>query len=301
MSFIFHSGAELLKIVEKNPKLTLPQICLRREIELTHKDAAEIKKVLSARLETMEASIKKGLKTKNCQTMGGLGGGDAKKLEKFFTKQKKSLLGETANLAATYAIANNENNACMGCIVACPTAGSSGTLPAVLFALRETQKISGKKMLDALVVSSAIGAIIAENATVSGAEGGCQAEIGSAAAMAAAGAVQILGGNPTEVVHAATLALKNMLGLVCDPIGGMVEVPCIKRNAFAAVHALTASQLALAGIESVIPFDEVVDSLKRIGNMMPAGLRETALGGLATTKTGREINRRLGIEIKEGE
>lgn len=295
MTAIFHTGAELLELAAKTG-LPLHELALAKELALTRRPLAEIKELLTGRLQIMEKSIARGLKN-TARTMGGMAGGESKDLAKTLLEPKKlRVLSPLAARAALYALANNENNACMGCIAACPTAGSSGVVPGVLFALRDEQKISAEKMLEGLVVASAIGALIVENATVSGAEGGCQAEIGGAAAMAAAAATHILGGNAEESIHAATLALKNLLGLACDPIGGMVEVPCIKRNAFAATHALTAAELSLAGLRSFVPFDEVVDALKNIGRSLPPSLRETAKGGLAVTPTGKAVAKQLKIK-----
>lgn len=301
MRYSFHSGAEYIARAAEH-HLSLTDVALQREAELTHRPIEDIRAVIASRLAVMRTSVAVGLRGEK-RTMGGMGGGDAKKFLDYLASHDitKMSLSPFALRAAAYAIANNENNACMGCIVACPTAGSSGVTPGVLLAAEEAFGYSTDELIDGLIVASAVGAIIAENATVSGAEGGCQAEIGSAAAMAAAALTHLRGGTPEQCLTAATLALKNMLGLACDPIGGMVEVPCIKRNAFAAVYALLGSDLAIAGITSYVPFDEVVEALKHIGSMMSTKIRETALGGLAITATGQATNKRLGIIIKENE
>lgn len=186
-------------------------------------------------------------------------------------------------------LAMKQANACMKRIVAAPTAGSCGVIPAVLLAYEELFKEKEKRMVEALFLSAGIGEVIAENASIAGAAGGCQAEIGSASAMAAAALVYLQGGSNEAMTHAVALALKNMLGLACDPVCGLVEVPCIKRNAAGAVNAVTAAQMALAGIQSAIPADEVVDTMRRIGNEMPVNLKETGEGGLAVTETGKRM------------
>ena len=185
------------------------------------------------------------------------------------------------------AMAMSECNAAMGRIVACPTAGSSGIVPAVLLTLQAEKQLSEETVVQALFHVAGVGMVIARNATVSGAQGGCQAECGSATAMAASAAVELLGGTPRMCAHAAAFALKSVLGLVCDPVGGLVEVPCIKRNVSGAVNAMVAANLALAGIESVIPVDEVIGAMKEIGDLMHPSLKETALAGLAATPTAK--------------
>ena len=202
-------------------------------------------------------------------------------------------MGALSAKAATYALAANEANAAMGRICAAPTAGSSGVLPGVLFAIAEECSIAEDRLGLALVAAGSIGMVIASRASLSGAEGGCQAECGSAAAMAAGAAVDLLGGSPDQVGHAVALALKNLLGLVCDPVAGLVEVPCVKRNAGAAMIALLAAEMALAGIESAIPVDEVMDAMAEIGHALPETLRETGQGGLAGTPTGRAYKERI--------
>ncbi|HEY3425364.1 MAG TPA: L-serine ammonia-lyase, iron-sulfur-dependent, subunit alpha, partial [Negativicutes bacterium] len=198
----------------------------------------------------------------------------------------ESIVGSIMSKAVMIALAVGEANASMGRIVAAPTAGASGTLPAVLFSLAEARGLRRPALAKALVVSGAIGMVIASRATLSGAAGGCQAECGSAGAMAAGAAVELYGGNPEQVGQAVAMTLKNMLGLVCDPVAGLVEVPCVKRNAGATAVAMVAAEMALAGIESVIPVDEVIDAMSAVGSAMSCTLKETAQGGLAVSPTG---------------
>lgn len=214
-----------------------------------------------------------------------LTGGDARKVETCAV----SLAGPVLTEIIATALKVGECNACMGRIVAAPTAGASGVLPAVLLPIRKKYDFSEEKMVKALYVSAGFGQVIATRASIAGAEGGCQAEIGSASAMAAAALVSLLGGTPEQMAAACATALQNLLGLVCDPVAGLVEVPCVKRNVIGAVNALTAAELALAGVENVIPCDEVIDAMRAVGDALPASLRETGLGGLAATPTGRRI------------
>lgn len=209
-------------------------------------------------------------------------GGDGEKLH-HFNAEGKNICGDFVGLVMEKAIKMGESNACMRRIVAAPTAGSCGVLPAVLIGYEQTFDADERQMIAAMYVAAGIGKVIAENAFIAGAAGGCQAEIGSAAAMAAGALAYLQGGSAKIIVHAAALSLKNMLGLACDPVGGLVEVPCIKRNAYGAVNALTSAQLALAGIESAIAPDDVIDSMRRIGSQLPGCLKETGEGGLAVT------------------
>ena len=218
-----------------------------------------------------------------------LTGGDARKVETCAV----SLAGPVLTEIIATALKVGECNACMGRIVAAPTAGASGVLPAVLLPIRKKYDFSEEKMVKALYVSAGFGQDIATRASIAGAEGGCQAEIGSASAMAAAALVSLLGGTPEQMAAACATALQNLLGLVCDPVAGLVEVPCVKRNVIGAVNALTAAELALAGVENVIPCDEVIDAMRAVGDVMPTALRETGGGGLAATPTGRRIAEEL--------
>ncbi|MBQ4518757.1 MAG: L-serine ammonia-lyase, iron-sulfur-dependent, subunit alpha [Clostridia bacterium] len=219
----------------------------------------------------------------------GLSGGVAKKM----AESQAGLLGDVAQKAVTYALAIAEHNACMGKIIAAPTAGSCGILPGILLALGECKDLSDDELVRGLFNAGAVGMVIAQNASLSGAQGGCAAECGSAGAMAACAVTELLGGTPTQCAHACAIAIKAIMGLVCDPVAGLVEVPCVKRNATGAAIALTAAEMALAGIESALPADQVIGAMKSVGCMMHESLRETSQGGLAATKTAREIEKRL--------
>lgn len=218
----------------------------------------------------------------NLRSASGRAGGDGEKLHQY-NASGKNICGAFIGLVMEKAIKMGESNACMRRIVAAPTAGSCGVLPAVLLSYEEQFATTEERMVQALYVAAGIGKVIAENAFIAGAAGGCQAEIGSAAAMSAGALAYLQGADPQTVMHAAALSLKNMLGLACDPVGGLVEVPCIKRNSYGAVNAVTSAQLALAGIRSAITPDDVIDSMRRIGNQMPTCLKETSEGGLATS------------------
>lgn len=222
----------------------------------------------------------------------GLTGMDAVKMKKYI-ESGRGLSGDLNLLAIMHAVSTNEVNAAMGKICATPTAGSAGVVPGVLFAVNEKRGLSEEQMVKFLFTSGAFGFVVANNAFISGASGGCQAEVGSASAMAAAALVELEGGTPQQSAHAFSIAMKNMLGLVCDPVAGLVEVPCVKRNAAGATNALTAADMALAGIESKIPADEVVEAMYKVGLTMPEELRETGRGGLAATPTGERIKQEL--------
>lgn len=238
-------------------------------------------------LKVMRGSVEAGLSGTR-RSVSGLVGGDAAKVEEH-RKKGNSLVGMEISGAIAKALAVAEINACMGKIVAAPTAGSCGVLPAVLLTVEEVCQSSDRDIILALFTAAGLGMVLTERASVSGAEGGCQAEIGSAAAMAAAAAVELAGGSPRQTADAAAIAMKSMLGLVCDPVGGLVEVPCVKRNATGATIALAAAEMALSGVRSAIPIDEVIDTMGRVGKQMPCALKETAQGGLAVTPTGRRI------------
>lgn len=223
---------------------------------------------------------------------GRMSGGDGEKL-RVFREKGDTLCGDFLSEVMEKAVKMGESNACMRRIVAAPTAGSCGVLPAVLLTYATEKAVPEDRIVKALFVAAGIGQILAQNASISGAEGGCQAEIGSASAMAAGAVAYLEGGDIPMILSATAFALKNMLGLVCDPVAGLVEVPCIKRNVAGAVNAITSAQMALAGVQSVIPVDEVIDSMYRIGKMMPGALRETGEGGLAATPTAIEIFARI--------
>lgn len=224
----------------------------------------------------------------NLRSQSGLSGGDGAKLEAF-RKQENRLIGQFLAMVMEKAVKMGESNACMKRIVAAPTAGSCGVIPAVLLTYYEMKNPPKEKMIQALYVAAGIGQIIATTASISGAEGGCQAEIGSASSMVAGALTYLEGGTNQQIANASALAMKNMLGLTCDPVGGLVEVPCIKRNVSGAVNAIIASQMSLAGIESAIPVDEVFESMDRIGKLIPSCLKETSQEGLAITPTASKI------------
>lgn len=204
-------------------------------------------------------------------------------------KARVGLCGDMVTQVIATALKVGECNACMGRIVAAPTAGASGVLPAVLLPVQEKYGFPDDEMVKALFTAAGFGQVIATRASISGAEGGCQAEVGSASAMAAAALVSLMGGTPDQMAHACATALQNLMGLVCDPVAGLVELPCVKRNVIGAMNALTAAEMALAGVVNVIPCDEVIDAMRAVGDVLPASLRETGGGGLAATPTGRRI------------
>ena len=232
------------------------------------------------------------------RSLSGLVGGDGGRMRAYY-RHHDSIGGEFTAEVMAQALAMGENNACMNRIVAAPTAGACGVMPAVLIPLWRKEQIPEEKMVEALYVASAIGAVIAAKASISGAAGGCQAEIGSASAMAAGAAAYLHGAMPEQICHAAAIALKNLLGLVCDPVAGLVEVPCVKRNVIGAMNAIAAADMALAGVESRIPVDEVIEAMGDVGRRLPSEFRETALGGLAVTPTGMAVKERMAGSKKK--
>ena len=258
--------------------------------------AEQILEALRRRRQVMRDCVERGKEPG--PSMGKLVGHEARLLDDAF-RNGKTFLDPLTIKAELYALAVMGENSRMGVIVAAPTAGAGGVVPGMLLALEEERGVDPERTVRSLVVAGGVGSIIALSANISGAAGGCQNEVGVASAMGAAAVAYAMGGTPRQSIQAAALALKNTLGLVCDPVGGLVEVPCVKRNALFAVHGLTAAQLALAGVESVIPMDEVVEAMVRIGRSLPRGLRETAEGGLATTITGANIAQRLKEEANQ--
>ncbi|KGK90489.1 serine dehydratase [Desulfosporosinus sp. HMP52] len=265
----------------------LSEVILEDQMEELEQSEQTLFERMNNNLKVMRGSVEAGLSGKR-RSVSGLVGGDAAKVEER-RKIGDSLVGTEISGAIAKALAVAEVNACMGKIVAAPTAGSCGVLPAVLLTVEEVCRSSERDIILALFTAAGLGMVLTERASVSGAEGGCQAEIGSAAAMAAAAAVELAGGSPRQTADAAAIAMKSMLGLVCDPVGGLVEVPCVKRNATGATIALAAAEMALSGVRSAIPIDEVIDTMGRVGKQMPCALKETAQGGLAVTPTGRRI------------
>lgn len=278
----FNSGKELLKLCDKDKKIS--EIMLESECDNFNLTKEENIAIMTKSYNVMKAAIEKSL-TEDIQSMGGLIGGEAKKLMNNI-KLNKNISGLTTSKAMAYAMGVLEVNASMGLIVAAPTAGSCGILPGVLRAVQEAYDIEDEKIVMAMFNAAAIGVIVVKNATVSGAEGGCQAETGSASAMAASAVCELMGGTPSQCLDAAAISFKNIMGLICDPIAGLVEAPCQKRNGIGATNALISAEMVLSGINSLIPFDEVVESMYKVGKSMPVELRETALGGVAATATG---------------
>lgn len=286
----FTNGQELLHLCEKHNK-TIYEVCIEREVHLSGKSKEELIDRMKISLEIMKNAIKRSL-TEDIKSVGGLIGGEAKMVRNRLSAHK-SVCGELMSKAISAAMGTLEVNASMGLIVAAPTAGSCGILPGSVITVAEEFGLSDEDMLNAIFTGSAIGAIITRNATVAGAEGGCQAETGAAAAMAAAGVVEMMGGSPEQALHSASMTLNNIMGLVCDPIAGLVEAPCQTRNAIGAANALISAEMALAGVKSIIPFDEVVEAMYKVGKSLPMELRETALGGIAATCTGCSLTKKI--------
>ncbi len=290
---MFGSIEELVQLAKKN-QCKIAEIMIAQEIRTSGRSRTEIMNQMTLNLETMEAAAAKGIQ--GVRSHSGLTGYDAKRLQAYL--DSKTVLTDTTFVKALcYAVATNEVNAAMGMICATPTAGSAGVVPGVLLAFREKLQASQETQLEFLFTAAAFGFVTANNAMISGAEGGCQAEIGSASGMAAAALVEMAGGTAEQASHAFAIALNNLIGLACDPVAGLVEIPCIKRNAGGTSNAISAAEMALAGVESEIPADEVVETMYRVGRSMPADIRETGIGGLAGTKTGKRIAKELfGIE-----
>ena len=284
------SFSELESICTKKSKKIF-EIAQEEESRLLESSVEVIRLKVLEDLLAMRASIKNGLNSTE-KSISDWCGDDCVKLPKRF-KQSGALFGKVFEKITTYALATAEENLRMGRIVACPTAGSCGIVPAVIVAVSEERKIPESKQIDGLLTAGIVGLIVSNKVQLAGAVAGCQAECGVASAMAAAALVEMLGGEVNEVINAAALAMKNILGLTCDPVCGLVEVPCIKRNAFLAVHAVTAAELALCGVESKIPLDEIVDTLKITGQLMSPLLKETSQGGLAKTKTALKLEEKL--------
>jgi L-serine dehydratase len=275
--------------------ISLARLALETEAKDQGRAVDEIRAALRRALAVMRGAVERGM-VGDLHSASGLVGGDAAKLR---TGPAGPLSGTPFRDILARALAVQEVNAAMGVIVAAPTAGGAGVLPAVLTGLAQAQSISDDALVDALAVAGLIGAVIAERASLSGAEGGCQAETGAAAAMAAGAATEMLGGTPAQVGHATALAMQGTLGLVCDPLGGLVELPCVFRNATGSAIALTGIELAIAGVEFKIPVDEVIDVMGEIGASMDVRYRETAGGGLAATPTGRRLARERLVQIKK--
>ena len=287
---MYKNASELIDLCKENNK-KIHDIALEKEKGLTGLKEEEVRKIYRDRIKIMRDSSLETL-NKAIPSVSGLTSGTAKRLMEYIKKGKTILCQDTLYSVAR-AFSCFEVNASMGKIVAAPTAGSCGILPACLFTVEEKENISEEILENAFITATAIGDIIEQNATLSGAEGGCQAECGSAAAMASGALVYMLGGKINQIFHAASMTITNVMGQVCDPIAGLVEIPCAKRNAIGVVNALLCADLALAGIECIVPFDEVVEAMYNIGKSLPAELRETGLGGLAGTPTGAKIRKKI--------
>ncbi len=286
---MFRTVKELVTIAEEE-NIAISEVMIRQEMEVKNRTREDIFHDMEKNLQVMEEAVERSLQ--GVESVTGLTGGDAVLVQKYM-KEKTPLSGHTMLDAVSKAMGTNEVNAAMGIICATPTAGSAGCVPGVLFAVKEQLKPTHEEMVNFLFTSGAFGMVVANNAFISGATGGCQAEVGSAGAMASAAVVEMAGGTPQQSAEAFAMTLKNMLGLVCDPVAGLVEVPCVKRNAGGSSLAIVSADLALAGVTSRIPCDEVIGAMYRIGQTMPSALRETGEGGLADTPTGRFLREKI--------
>jgi len=293
---MFRTVAELIELAERE-NISISEVMIRQEMDIKERSREEIFSQMERNLEVMEQAVEDSLE--GVQSVTGLTGGDAVLVQKYI-KENTPLSGTILLDAVSKAMGTNEVNAAMGMICATPTAGSAGCVPGTLFAVKNRLNPTREQMVRYLFTAGAFGFVVANNAFISGAAGGCQAEVGSAGAMAAAAIVEMAGGTPKQCAEAFALTLKNMLGLVCDPVAGLVEVPCVKRNAAGSSLAIVAADLALAGVKSRIPCDEVIGAMYRIGKKMPSTLRETGEGGLADTPTGRLLKEKIfGLTKKE--
>ena len=281
----FKNAKELLRLCEEQ-NLPISEIMRQREIQVGERDVAETDKKMVRVLEIMKEAAFSPIQHP-IRSMGGLIGGESKKLSEHFASGN-GLCGELLEKAMIYAMATLETNASMGLIVASPTAGSAGIVPGLLLAFQKVYEISDEAIRQVLFNAGAVGYLAMRNATVAGAVGGCQAEVGIASAMAASAAVELMDGTPKQCLDAASTVLMNMLGLVCDPVGGLVEYPCQNRNAAGVANALIATEMTLAGVPQLIPFDEMLEAMYKVGKRLPAELRETSLGGCAATPSACE-------------
>ena len=287
---MFYTIQELVEQAEQKHNGNVSQLMIETEIELTGRTKDEILTIMSKNLEVLKSSVVNGLTSD--KSISGLTGGDALKMDNYI-KNGKTLSDTTILTAVRNAMSVNELNAKMGLICATPTAGSAGCLPAILSTAIDKLVLNEQEQLDFLFTAGAFGLVIGNNASISGAEGGCQAEVGSASAMGAAALVMAAGGTAFQASQAVAFVIKNMLGLICDPVAGLVEVPCVKRNALGSSFAMIAADMALANIKSQIPVDEVIDAMYQVGITLPTAFRETAEGGLAATPTGRKLSQEI--------
>jgi L-serine dehydratase len=293
----FAKLSELVELAEQKG-VPISRVMLDVEIEQTGATEQEIIAKMSHQFDVMEEAVRKGI-SEPIQSRSGVTGGDGHRMYQYVT-EGQSFIHPTSLRAMAYALSVSEVNSAMGRIVATPTAGSAGILPGVLVSILDSGRNAREDLIMSLMTAAAIGLVIANSASISGAAGGCQAEIGSATAMAAGALVELGGGTPQQVTHAVGLALKNSLGLVCDPVAGLVEIPCIVRNGLHSITALAAADMALAGVRSIIPPDEVVKAMYHIGNELPLSLRETGIGGLAGTPTGKAIREKVFGRASQG-
>lgn len=284
------TGEELLEICEKH-NISLSEYAIRCEVEEKGLTREEVIEKMRKNLKVMMAAAEEGTQ-KEVYSVSGLIGGDGYRLNNY-AKSGKTLTGPVTTMAMAMALASSEVNASMGKIVACPTAGSCGILPAVILSAGKQLELSEDELIKGLLAAAAVGIIIGLNATLSGAEGGCQAECGSASAMGAAAVVEMMGGTPKMSLDAGSIILQNILGLVCDPVAGLVEIPCAKRNAQGAITALCTADMVMAGVVAKIPFDDAVSAMYKVGKSLPSALRETALGGIAVTKEGLRLKEQV--------
>lgn len=290
---MYHNISEMLDMA-KSENIPLWRVILKNEMHLSGFSEQQVFKKLDEHYTVMENSAHKALMSPMPTVLGLISGVSAP--QNLYAETNGGLCGKMINKAMAYALSCSEVNASMGKICAAPTAGACGILPAVIISLGEELALSRQTQLEGLLTASGIGAVIMENATVAGAEGGCQAECGVAAAMAAAAAVEMTGGSPEQAANAISLSLINCMGLVCDPVAGLVQIPCAQRNASQTVNALLSADLALAGMKFPIPADEVIESMRRVGRQLPPALRETAQGGIAVTPAGKRIAEQLEKE-----
>lgn len=284
------TGNELIDVCKKE-NIPIWEYTIRAEMAKSELGRKDIIEKMRKNLHVMQSSSSLA-QEKEIKSVSGLIGGDACRLRKY-ADSGNTLTGDFMVRAMARAISSSEVNAAMGKIVASPTAGSCGILPAVIISAAERLNKSEDDMINALFTASGVGIIIAKHATLAGAEGGCQAECGSAAAMGSAAVVEMMGGTPEQALDAAAIVLKNILGLICDPVAGLVEVPCAKRNIAGTVSALTTAEIAMAGVKSKIPFDEVVWAMYKVGRQLPPELRETAQGGIAITPTAQRLKEEI--------
>ena len=287
MSYLYDTIEDIVRLADRE-SISFSEVVLRSEIESTGSTKEEVLAEIRRRIQIFKESVRDGIADTR-KSKSGMSGGQAKQLD----ERQPLFLSDLAYRALRYAISVNEANAKMFRIVACPTAGACGILPGVMQAVGEVYECDEEAYVNGFLAAAGVGNVVTNQACVAGAVGGCQAEVGSAAAMASACAVAMMGGTTEEVVTAMTLCMKNVLGLVCDPVAGLVEVPCVKRNGIYAVHALASAEMAMAGLRSRIPADEVIGAMDSIGRALPEALRETSEGGLAKTKTGVDITNRL--------